>query len=115
MILTKLGRVRVVLPNYGEVETGWLSVLVPGAGPNKGLIAPPDVNDQVLVLLLNADPDQSILLGGLYGADGSPDAGVEDGKVNRYTLYDAGSHSESGWMIRPEAFRLKTAAGISFI
>jgi phage baseplate assembly protein gpV len=87
----KLGRVRVVLPNYGEVETGWLSVLVPGAGPKKGIIAPPDVNDQVLVLLLNADPDQSILLGGLYGADGSPDAGVEDGKVNRYTFMTPGS------------------------
>jgi phage baseplate assembly protein gpV len=86
-----MGRVRVVLPNYGGVETGWLSVLVPGAGPGKGLIALPDVDDRVLVLLLSADPDQAVVLGGLYGADGPPDAGVEDGAVRRYTFTTPGA------------------------
>jgi phage baseplate assembly protein gpV/phage protein D len=87
----KIGRVCVVLPNYGGIETGWLSVLVPGAGPDKGLIALPDVNDQVLVLLLSADPDQAIVLGGLYGANGPPDSGVEEGMVHRYTLMTPGA------------------------
>jgi phage baseplate assembly protein V len=82
--------VRVVLPNYGGVETSWLHVVVPGAGPHKGLIALPDVDDQVLVLLLNEDPDQSIVLGGLYGMNGPPDTGVEDGAVRRYTLTTPG-------------------------
>jgi len=85
-----MGRVRVVLPNYGGVETSWLHVVVPGAGPDKGLIALPDVDDQVLVLLLNEDPDQAVVLGGLYGVDGPPDAGVEDGAVRRYTLTTPG-------------------------
>ena len=86
-----MGRVRVVLPNYGGVETSWLQVVVPGAGPDKGLIALPDVDDRVLVLLLNEDPDQAIVLGGLYGVNGPPDAGVEDGAVRRYTLTTPGA------------------------
>jgi uncharacterized protein involved in type VI secretion and phage assembly len=86
-----MGRVRVVLPNYGGAETSWLQVVVPGAGPAKGLIALPDVEDRVLVLLLNGDPDQAVVLGGLYGANGPPDAGVEDGAVRRYTLTTPGA------------------------
>lgn len=85
------GRVRVVLPNFGGVETSWLPVVVPGAGPDKGLIALPDVDDQVLVLFLNQDPDQAIVLGGLYGANGPPDAGVEEGAVRRYTFTTPGA------------------------
>ncbi|MEO1576150.1 MAG: contractile injection system protein, VgrG/Pvc8 family, partial [Pseudomonadota bacterium] len=36
------GRVRVRLPAYADMETRWLSVLTPGAGPGKGLISVPD-------------------------------------------------------------------------
>lgn len=86
-----MGRVRVMLPSYGAVETSWIQVVVPGAGADKGLIALPDVDDQVLVLLLNQDPDQAVVLGGLYGAGGPPDAGVEDGAVRRYTLTTPGT------------------------
>ncbi len=86
-----LGRVRVVLPNYGSVETGWLPVLVPGAGSGKGLIALPDMDDRVLVLLLNPDSDQGIVMGGLYSGNGPPDAGVENGKVCRYTFMTPGA------------------------
>lgn len=86
-----MGRVRVMLPNYGGVETSWLQVVVPGAGADKGLIALPDVDDQVLVLLLNQDPDQAVILGGLYGVGGPPDAGLEDGTVQRYTFTTPGT------------------------
>jgi uncharacterized protein involved in type VI secretion and phage assembly len=85
-----LGRVRVMLPNYGEVETDWLGVVVPGAGSGKGIIALPDVDDRVLVLLVNGDPAQAVVLGGLYGMQTPPDAGVEDGAVQRYTLVTPG-------------------------
>jgi hypothetical protein len=86
-----MGRIRVMLPNYGNVETSWLQVVVPGAGSDKGLIALPDVDDQVLVLFLNEEPDQAIVLGGLYGVGGPPDAGVEDGSVQRYTFTTPGA------------------------
>ena len=85
-----LGRVRVMLPNYSEVETSWLGVLVPGAGNGKGIIALPDVDDRVLVLLVNGDPAQGVVLGGLYGTQAPPDAGVEAGAVRRYTLVTPG-------------------------
>lgn len=84
------GRVRVVLPGYGGVETSWLQVVVPGAGVGKGIVALPDVEDRVLVHLLNDDPDQAVVVGGLYGADRPPDAGVEEGAVRRYTLRTPG-------------------------
>ena len=122
-----IGRVRVLLPNYGGAETGWLPVLAPGAGRDKGLVALPDVNDRVLVLLLNADPDQAIVLGGLYGVNGPPDAGLEDGTVRRYTLTTPGGqrirlddHAEgielqnsSGDFIRmtPDEVRLSDSRG----
>lgn len=81
-----MGRVRVVLPNYGQIETQWLHVVIPGAGPDKGIVALPDVDDQVLVLLINEDPAQAVVIGGLYGINGPRDDGVDDGEVRRYTF-----------------------------
>ncbi len=85
-----LGRVRVMLPNYDEIETGWLGVVVPGAGNGKGLIALPDVDDRVLVLFVNGEPAQGLVLGGLYGTQAPPDSGVETGAVRRFTLVTPG-------------------------
>jgi uncharacterized protein involved in type VI secretion and phage assembly len=81
-----LGRIRVSLPAYGNVETEWMGTLSPGAGPGKGLVASPDVGDQVLVLFVHDDPAQGVVLGGLYGAQGPFDAGVEGEAIGRYTL-----------------------------
>lgn len=81
-----LGRVRVVLPAYGNVESDWMGVLSGG----KGLVLLPDVDDRVLVLLTHEDPGQGVVLGGLYGMAGPPDSGVEDGAVRRYTLQTPG-------------------------
>ena len=88
----RLGRIKVALPAYGNVETDWLSVLSPGAGPNKGLMCLPDVQDQVLVLFGSDDPSQGLVLGGLYGSRGMPDSGVEGGATKRYTLLTEGGH-----------------------
>jgi uncharacterized protein involved in type VI secretion and phage assembly len=80
------GRVRVRLPAYGDVETGWMNVLTAGAGRGKGLIIPPGKNDTVLVLLAYEDPGQGVVLGGLYGTRRAPDGGVNAlGQVRRYT------------------------------
>jgi phage baseplate assembly protein gpV len=80
------GRVKVRLPAYGDVETDWMGVLTPGAGPHKGLVIPPANGDTVLVLLVHEDPGQGIVLGGLYGARKVPDSGINLlGQVRRYT------------------------------
>lgn len=91
----KLGRVKVVLPNYAEVETDWLEVVVPGAGVGKGLIALPDIDDQVLVLLIQEDPAQGVVLGGLYGLNNPPDAGVEGGRTRRFSFLTPGGQKIS--------------------
>ena len=82
------GRVRVKLPNYNDLETDWLGVLAAGAGLGKGLLALPDVDDTVLILLPSGDPAEGIILGGLYGSLKREDWdwGVEEGAVRRYSL-----------------------------
>ncbi|HEY3704510.1 MAG TPA: phage baseplate assembly protein V [Terracidiphilus sp.] len=84
------GRVQVALPAMGEVETGWMGVLAPGAGSGKGVVALPDVGDEVLVLLIEGDPSLGVVLGGLYGTKGGADFGVEGTAVRRYTIATPG-------------------------
>jgi len=91
----KLGRVKVILPNYAELETDWLEVVVPGAGKGKGIIALPDIDDQVLVLLLQGDPANGVVLGGLYGVNSPPDSGVDDGVTRRYSFMTPGGQKIS--------------------
>ncbi len=85
-----LGRVQVSLPTYGNVESGWMGVLTAGAGSGKGLVTLPDVGDHVLVLFPHGDPAQGVILGGLYGIQGPPDTGIEEGGVQRYTFLTPG-------------------------
>ena len=68
-----LGRIQVTLPAYGELVTEWLQFLSPGAGANKGLVAPPDAGDLVLLLIDQGDPAQAVVLGSLYGERGLPE------------------------------------------
>jgi len=82
--------VKVTFPTFGDIESAWMEVLTSGAGSGKGLIALPDVNDDVLVLLFHGDPAHGVVIGGLYGASGPPDSGVVSGAVKRYTLVTAG-------------------------
>lgn len=86
----KLGRVRATLPALGDLETGWIEVLVPGAGKAKGLVALPGVGDRVLLLFPDGDPAQAVVAGSLYGPDGPPDSGVEGGATRRYTFTTGG-------------------------
>ncbi len=85
-----VGRVRVSLPAYGDVETEWMHVLAAGAGQDKGLTILPDVGDRVLVLFSHGDPGQGVVLGALYGMQGPHDSGVEGTAVRRYTLLTPG-------------------------
>ena len=86
----RIGRVQVSLPGLGGLESDWLEVMSVGAGAGKGLMALPDVGDQVLVLAIDGDPGRGVVIGGLYGADGWPDSGIESDAVARYTLQTPG-------------------------
>ena len=87
---TSKGRIKVTLPTYGNVETDWMGVVSVGAGKGKGLIAMPAVGDSVLLLLFHEDPAQGVVVGGVYGADGPPDSGVDGNKTQRYSFVTSG-------------------------
>ncbi len=67
-----LARVRARLPVLGDVETGWMSVLLPGAGAEKGVAILPEPDDDVLVVFPDGDPARGLVLGGLYGERVAP-------------------------------------------
>lgn len=85
-----LARIKVSLPTYNNIETEWLEVLTPGAGSNKGQLILPDVGDNVLLLIVNGEPAQSIVLGGIYGEKDLPHSVVEKGAVKRFVTQTAG-------------------------
>jgi len=84
-----LGRVRIDLPAYGGLDAGWLGVVFPGAGRGKGIIALPDPDDTVLVLLPGGEPAAGIVIGSLYGAVEPYDAGIDASKSKRWSMRTA--------------------------
>ncbi len=85
-----LGRIKVSLPTYNDIETDWLEVLIPGAGAGKGQLILPDVGDTVLLLFINEEPAQPIVLGGLYGEKPLPCSVVDQGIIKRFVTQTAG-------------------------
>jgi uncharacterized protein involved in type VI secretion and phage assembly len=87
-----LGRVRATLPAYGGVETDWMQVLSAGAGAGRGLVMLPDVGALVLLVLVEGDPSQGLVMGGLFGEHAPTDPGVDAGAVRRYSMRTAEGH-----------------------
>ncbi|MBW4701424.1 phage baseplate assembly protein V [Micromonospora sp. RL09-050-HVF-A] len=80
------GRVRVRLPGYGDLDAGWLAVLCPGAGRDKGIVALPDPDDTVLLALPGGEPVSGVVLGSLFGVVAPYDTGVADGRAGRWSV-----------------------------
>ncbi|TDW30879.1 phage baseplate assembly protein V [Cryobacterium psychrophilum] len=83
------GRVRVDLAAFPHVSTGWAPVLTMGAGTGKGAVLLPNVDDTVLVLLTAGDPNDAIVLGGLFGPERVPDADNGGERGRRFTVATA--------------------------
>ncbi|WP_239375971.1 VgrG-related protein [Frankia sp. Cj5] len=79
------GRVRVKLPWLsGDYESDWARVAMPGAGPDRGLLMLPEVDDEVLVVFEQGDPRRPFVLGGLHnGVDAPPFDGGVDGAAGQ--------------------------------
>jgi phage protein D/phage baseplate assembly protein gpV len=109
----KLGRVKVLLPAFGDVETDWMEVLSAAGGKGKGLVMIPDVGDRVLAICAGGDPAQGVVLGGLFGPNGLPDDVFDGGDVRRFTMLSPG-----GQLIRLDdsnrSLRLENSEG-SFV
>jgi Type VI secretion system/phage-baseplate injector OB domain len=66
----KMGRVKVALPWLApDFVTDWARVVMPGLGPTYGVIALPEVNDEVLVGFEFGDPRRAYVLGGLWNGN----------------------------------------------
>jgi phage baseplate assembly protein gpV len=87
-----LGRIQVAFGPLGDVESSWMQVVGVASGSGKGLVALPDVDDLVLVLLIASDPAQGVVLGSLYGSEGPFDSGVVGASVKRYSLATPGGN-----------------------
>jgi phage baseplate assembly protein V len=106
-----LARVRVKLPVVGDLETGWMAVLLLGAGADKGVAILPEPDDDVLVLFPDGDPARGVVLGGLYGeriAPGRP--GARAAGARAFTVRTPGGQALTLDSVEAMA-RLQTRAG----
>jgi phage baseplate assembly protein gpV len=83
------GRVRARLGAFDGLETDWLAVTLPAAGPNKGVCALPDLADRVLIVFLDGDLAHGVVLGGVYGGERPPEPGAAQARVRSFTLRTA--------------------------
>lgn len=49
-----------------DVETGWIPVWTPFVGTGWGLVAAPDLGSQVVILFFEGEPDNGLVIGGLF-------------------------------------------------
>jgi uncharacterized protein involved in type VI secretion and phage assembly len=61
----------------------WARVVCPFAGKDRGVFFIPDVDDEVLLVFQNGDPNCPMVLGGLWNGDSASPADTE-GALNRY-------------------------------
>lgn len=68
-----LGRVKVTFTVLSETITSdWARVASVGGGANRGLLALPEIGDEVLLGFEGADVRRPVVLAGLYGAGNAP-------------------------------------------
>lgn len=86
----RLGRVQVRLLAFdgptGQDAPVWARVAVPFAGADRGAFLLPDVGDEVLVTLVQGDPRQPVVTGGLWNGAAGPPESLPGDRVDRWTL-----------------------------
>ena len=71
----KLGRVKVKYPTLGgEVESGWARIAWGAAGKERGVVALPEVNDEVVIGFEHGDVRRPFALGVLFNGKDTPGA-----------------------------------------
>jgi len=78
----KQGRVKVKIPRLDDdFESGWLRVVQPGAGKDRGALVMPEVEDEVLVAFEQGDVRRGYVIGGVYNGVDTPSPAVRDAVV----------------------------------
>jgi phage protein D len=90
------GRVRIRMPTLADdYESGWARVVQPGAGPGSGLMALPDVGDEVIVGFEHGDISRPYVLGGVWNGKDKPRLGdrlFDNGHVRRRGFISRAGH-----------------------
>jgi phage protein D len=80
----KQGRVKVRFPWLADkggqetYESNWARLVSFGAGPDRGAVFIPEVNDEVLVGFLHGDVNYPYVIGGLYNGQDKPNLGIAE-------------------------------------
>jgi phage protein D len=92
-------RLKLAFPWLSETyESDWVRVVQPGAGNGRGLVALPEVGDEVLVAFEHGDVQRPYVLGGLYNGVDLPPLGdglvdAQTGEVQRRLFKSRKEHS----------------------
>ena len=90
----ELGRVKLKFPSLDDdYESDWARVVQAGAGPERGAVILPEVNDEVLVVFEAGDIRRPYVVGGLYNGRDKPRLGGSD-------LFDNGAVDRRGFVSR---------------
>jgi uncharacterized protein involved in type VI secretion and phage assembly len=90
----------------------WARVVAPFAGADRGAFWLPDVDDEVFVVLVQGDPRQPVILGGLWNGASTPPAQIDSG-ANKHKMLKSKNgitftmEDESG----QETLKLETPGG----
>ena len=93
-----MARVKVKYPTISDqLESDWVRVATPMAGPGRGFLFVPEVNDEVLIAFEHGDMDKPYIVGALWnGKDKPPEASDKtvggDGKVQRRIIQTRSGH-----------------------
>jgi uncharacterized protein involved in type VI secretion and phage assembly len=68
-----MGRIKVKYPWLSDdQESGWIRMAVPMAGPSRGMMILPEINDEVLIAFEHGDLNQPISVGMLWNGKDKP-------------------------------------------
>jgi phage protein D/phage baseplate assembly protein gpV len=90
------GRVKVRYTGVsGQVESPWARVVTLGAGPSRGAVFNPEINDEVLVGFEHGDTRRPVVIGGLFSTQNTLPTGsayVAEGQVNYRRIASRKNH-----------------------
>lgn len=91
-----LGRVKVKYAWLGEIESWWVKVAAPMAGPNRGIYYLPEINDEVLIAFEHDDIHRPYIVGSLWSSTDKPPKKNSEatlgGKVNQRIVQTRAGH-----------------------
>ncbi|MFI5260107.1 MAG: VgrG-related protein, partial [Candidatus Limnocylindrales bacterium] len=113
----KLGRVKVQFEWLADdYVTDWARVVMPGAGPSRGVVWLPEVSDEVLVAFEHGDVRRPIVIGGFWNStDTAPPYGVPNGQPNARALVSLKGHKLVLHDENDGSIELVTPKGISIL